>query len=1217
MHHLSLRSIAVYLERLIYQLFPLNSRYRRYGAAAYYQLSSGYSIIEVLRIMQPFVHLHCHSDYSLLSATTRISEMVQRARECGMRHLALTDDGNLFGAVEFWRAAQNAKINPIVGCDFYLAPGARSARESEHRPHYARLVLLARNAEGYRNLVELSSRAYTEGFYYKPRIDDQLLERYHHNLIAFCGGRYGDVGRDIVANRYDQAQERACWYRDLFGSDHFYLELQQHTKEDRDTNDELARLATQLNIPLVATNNCYYTRQEDAQAHEILLCIGRNRKLDRQRSIMPSREFYMKSPQEMWELFSNWPAALENSLCIAEMCNIELSFPGPQLPRYQIPEDFDDANSYLRHLAHQGFRQRYGAAGPAEVQERLEYELDIVTKMGFAGYFLIVWDLVRYAHNHQIPVGPGRGSGAGSVVAYSLQITNIDPIKYGLIFERFLNPERVSMPDFDIDFCYERRSEIIEYITRHYGANHVGQIITFGTLRARAVVRDVARVLGISYSDADQIAKQIPMGIDVTLGDAIKNEPSLQALAKQDELHRELIEISLKLEGLHRHASTHAAGVVIAHDELTKYVPLYRDPKTGVISTQYSMEYLEDCGLVKMDILGLKTLTLIKNSIDLVAAEGEECDIEQIPNDAATFDMLAKGNSGAVFQFENPGMQQLLKRAKPNCIEDLIALTSLYRPGPMDNIDQYIAAKLKSKRVHYPLKLLEEILHETYGVIIYQEQVIEIVQRVAGFTPGQADIMRRAMGKKKSAEMRRMKKNFVEGAQHNDISQEMAEKIFELIIPFAGYGFNKSHAAAYSILAYQTAYLKCHFPRQFMAANLTNEINNNDTFIRYLTETRKMGIKVLAPDVNRSLRHFSVMEGNVIFGLRGIKNIGRAVVEEILRARQDEGLFKNFEDFLARVDTGIVNRRSIEACILAGLFDSFGQYRATLFYNLPRLLKIASERRAMRKSGQQDLFALEKFDALDYERAAEFPHAERMLREREMLGAYFTGHPLDSYRELWEKIHSPNLHEWERWPVNQRYIILGCVISERSFQSKQGNLVTVIQLEDYNGSCEVLVFDIPKDGSLEFVKINDIVGIEVELQKSKRGLSLMAQKFFPPTETEQMISTELHISITANDRGSAHDNTLEEALRNLRDILLSHRGDSQVLLHLPSHLSPNGVAQSLPSPSLNGNTNSHPVAHPATEEVVIRVSSDLRVGIDPKMIAHLEDHPMVAKVWSN
>ena len=1166
--------------------------------------------------MQPFVHLHCHSDYSLLSSTTRITEMVQRAQECGMRHLALTDDGNLFGAVEFWKTAKDAKINPIVGCDFYLAPGARSARESEHRPHYARLVLLARNAEGYRNLVELASHAYTEGFYYKPRIDDELLERYHHNIIAFCGGRYGDVGRDIVASRYDRAQERAAWYRDLFGSEYFYLELQQHTKEDRDINDELARLATKLNIPLVATNNCCYTRQEDAQAHEILLCIGRNRELDRQRSIMPSREYYMKSPQEMWELFSNWPEALENSLRIAEMCNIELSFPGPQLPRYQIPEDFHDANSYLRYLAQQGFQRRYSVERQAEVQGRLEYELGIITKMGFAGYFLIVWDLVRYAHNHQIPVGPGRGSGAGSVVAYSLQITNIDPIEYGLIFERFLNPERISLPDFDIDFCYERRSEIIEYITQRYGANHVGQIITFGTLRARAVVRDVARVLAISYDDADQIAKQIPIGIDITLTEAIKNEPALQALTKQDELHRELIEISLKLEGLHRHASTHAAGVVIGHDELTQYVPLYRDPKTGAISTQYSMEYLEDCGLVKMDILGLKTLTLIKNSIDLVTAAGEKCDIERIPNDTATFDMLAQGNSGAVFQFENPGMQQLLKRAKPNRIEDLIALTSLYRPGPMDNIDQYIEAKLGRKKVHYPLKLLEEILHETYGVIIYQEQVIEIVQRVAGFTPGQADIMRRAMGKKKGAEMRRMKKNFVEGAQHNNISHEVAEKIFELIIPFAGYGFNKSHATAYSILAYQTAYLKCHFPRQFMAANFTNEINNSDSFVRYLTETRKMGIKVLAPDVNRSQRNFSVVEDNIIFGLIGIKNIGSAAVEGILRTRQAEGLFQNFEDFLARIDATIINRRSIEAGILAGLFDSFGQYRATLFYNLPRLLKVASERREMRKSGQQDLFALEKYDALDYERVAEFPHAERMLREREMLGAYFTGHPLDSYRELWEKISSPNLHEWEQWSVNQRYIILGCVIAERSFQSRRGNLVTVIQLEDYNGSCEVILFDIPKDGSLEFVKVNAIVGIEVESQKSKRGILLMAQKFFRPEEAEQMISTELHISITTKGKATA-DYSLEETLRNLRDILLSHRGKSQVLLHLPSRFSPNSMVTNVPSSRLNGGTTPHSAPHYAAEEVVVRVSSNLRVRINPKMVAHLEDHPMVAKVWSN
>ena len=1111
-----------------------------------------------------------------------------RARAYGQHHAALTDDGNLFGAVEFYHAAKRANINPILGCDFYLAPNSRTERASEHRPRYARVTLLATNAEGFQNLVELSSRGYSEGFYYKPRIDYELLSQYHHHLVAFCGGLTGDVGRDIAANRFDHARERAEWYRDLFGGDRFYLELQQHNSEEKSINSELARIASQLTIPLVATNNCYYTAKEDAKAHEILRCIGRNKFFDVQSALPFGSEHYIKSPEEMGALFADYPQALENTLRIAEMCNVELNFPGPQLPRYDIPEGFEDAGGYLRHLAHEGFRERYAEGQRSQLNARLEFELDTIVKMGFPGYFLIVWDLMRYARTNQIPVGPGRGSGVGSLVAYSLRITNIDPIKYGLIFERFLNPERVSMPDFDIDFCYERRGEIIEYITKHYGSDHVGQIITFGSLKARAVVRDVARVLGIAYSDADRIAKLIPMRLDVTLRAALEQEPALKELIEQQEVYRELIEISLKLEGLHRHASTHAAGVVIGRERLTNYVPLYRDPKSGAISTQYSMEYLEERGLVKMDILGLKTLTLVKNSSDLIAASGERCDIERIPDtDADTFAMLAQGDSGAIFQFEAPGMQRLLRRAQPNCIEDLIALTSLYRPGPMDNIDQYINAK-RGNKVHFPLKLLEEILRETYGVIIYQEQVIEIVQKVAGFSPGRADIMRRAMGKKKSAEMKRMKREFVNGAIENHIARSVAEKIFDLIIPFAGYGFNKSHAAAYSVLAYQTAYLKRHFPRQFMAANLTNEINSTDTFMRYLNDTRQMGIKVLPPDINRSQKSFSVAENNIIFGLIGIKNIGTAVVEELLRARTQGGPFKSFDDVLARIDTSIVNKRSLEACILAGLFDSFGQYRATLFHNLPHLLKVVAERRAMHTSGQQNLFALAKYDSASYEQVEEFPHTERMLREREMLGAYFTGHPLDEYRELWERVKTANIQKWKEWSPGTRNTLLGRVMEQRTFKSKRGARVTIIQLEDYNGNCEIVWFDTFEDNSLEFVEVNAIVGVEVELQERNRGPQLIAQKFFRPQDANKVLAAELHIKLAP-----ATDN-IDATLRTLRDTLLNYSGKSMVYLHLPRHLPP--------SPSSN-------------EEVVIRASGQLRVSTDPQVIEALQKHSLVTAVW--
>ncbi|TVQ28313.1 MAG: DNA polymerase III subunit alpha, partial [Spirochaetaceae bacterium] len=789
--------------------------------------------------MPQFVSLHNHTDYSLLRASSRIDDLVARATELEMPALAITDDGNLFGALEFYNACRKAGIAPIVGCDFYLAAESRHDRsQTDSGLRAPRLVLLATSDRGYRNLIALSSAGYTEGFYYRPRIDDELLGAYHDDLICLSGSVSGDVPRLVLMNQMDEAKRRVQFYLGLFGHDSFFLELNDHgIPEQTALNRGLIELHEQTGARLVAANESYYVRREDANAHDTLLCIGSSRKKsDSSRFRFSTDEFYLKSTAEVARIFPDRQAVLDATAEIAGRCNFEMELPGPMFPNYEIPPEFASPDDYLRHISRDGLARRY-ANPDDQLNTRLEYELDVITSMGFTGYFLIVWDFIRYAREHGIPVGPGRGSGAGSIVAYALQITDIDPIKYGLLFERFLNPDRVSMPDFDIDFCYERRGEVIEYVTRKYGADRVGQIITFGTLKSRAVIRDVARALDLPYNEADAIAKLVPKDLKITLPKALEQVPELQAMVDKGGVLQELIETSIKLEGLHRHASTHAAGIVIGREELTRYVPLYRDPRTGQVSTQFTMELLEECGLVKMDFLGLKTLTLIENTRSLIRNRGIELDLDAIPeDDPATFTMLGKGLSKSVFQFESPGMAKVLQRARPTRIEDLIALNALYRPGPMENIDQFVDSKNGRTPITYPLPELERPLRETYGVIVYQEQVMEIVQIVAGFTLGQADILRRAMGKKKQAEMASMKVSYLEGAKALGRRDKDAEAIFTLLEPFAGYGFNKSHAAAYSVLAYKTAYLKANFPVEFMAANLTNEINNPDTFADYIAE---------------------------------------------------------------------------------------------------------------------------------------------------------------------------------------------------------------------------------------------------------------------------------------------------------------------------------------------------------------------------------------------
>jgi DNA polymerase-3 subunit alpha len=1107
---------------------------------------------------------------------------VKRAKELGMEHLALTDDGNMFGALEFYKACKAEEINPIVGYDAYVAPETRHKRSTADRPH--RLVLLATSNAGYKNLLMLSSLGYTEGFYYKPRIDKEILEAYSGGLIGLSGTLSGEVPGLLRKNRYEEAREAAAWYRDTLGEGNFYLELLDHgLPEQKTINEGLLRISQETGIPLVAANDTHYVAREDANAQDVLMCIGSGKKKnDPARFKFSSDEFYLKSAEEMAELFDWAPEALANSVRIAERCNIEIDLPGPRFPDYEIPSEFSGPEEYLTKLTYDGLAERYDPVSD-DLRERVDYELSVITSMGFTGYFLIVWDFIAFARNNGIPVGPGRGSGAGSLVAYSLRITDIDPIKYNLLFERFLNPDRNSMPDFDVDFCYERRGEVIEYVNEKYGRDKVGQIITFGTLKARAVIRDVARVLDLSFAEADEIAKKIPEGPKVKLKDVLESEPELKAVKERGGVYEELIEVSLKLEGLHRHASTHAAGIVIGQRPLTEYVPLYRDPKTGSISTQYTMELLEDCGLVKMDFLGLKTLTLIEHTEELIRKRGIDFDIERIPeDDGPTFRLLGEGRSAAIFQFESQGMQSILKNAQPARIEDLIALNALYRPGPMENIDQFVNSKHGREAISYPLPELEPILEETYGVIVYQEQVMEIARRVGGFSLGQADILRRAMGKKKVSEMEKMKKDFIAGALENGFTEKQANAIFELLEPFAGYGFNKSHAAAYSVLAYKTAYLKANYPVEFMAANLTNEINNPKTFAWYMEETRDMGIAILPPDVNRSERYFSVSDGKIIFGLLGIKNVGSAAVTEILEQRHAEGPYGSFDEFLERIDPKVVNRKVIEVMIQAGVFDGLGETRATLLHNLDVYLERAAQKHENRKYGQTSLFesSEEQLDDAQIERQPEIPYAERLRFERENLGFYFSGHPMDEYRDRWRETVAVNLSRLDRVSLDRSYNLLGLIKGVRVIQTRKGGYMAFAQLEDYNGSVECVLFEDAYTAGRELLQEDAVLGLVGSFAERRGRIQFVVEEVRSPDQLEEKDAAEVHIRLDENiDR--------QEDLYKLRAFLFEHSGPSEVYLHL----------------GVNG------------LESVVRASSQLTVSSKQKTLEKIRAQDHVLDVW--
>ena len=1106
-----------------------------------------------------FVHLHVHSDFSLLDGAASVKALAAKAEKLGQTALALTDHGNMFGAINFYNACKEKNIKPIIGCEFYVAPESRfEKKETPGGKKYYHLILLAKNETGYRNLMVLCSKGYTEGMYYKPRIDDELLAQYAEGLICLSACLAGELPVLLLNGEKEKAEAHVRKYREIFGAENYFIELQDHgLKEEKKASKLLIEMARKVGVPLVLTNDIHYVEQKDYIAQDILMCIGMKKlRTDTNRMQFEGSEFYFKSGEEMAMLFPEYPEAILNTVRIAEMCNLEIPQPGPILPIYKIPEDFSSKEDYIRHLAEEGLKKRYPVITD-EIKNRLNYELDIVIKMDFVGYFLIVWDFINWAKNNGVPVGPGRGSGAGSILAYSLRITDIDPLKYNLLFERFLNPERVSMPDFDVDFCFERRQEVIEYVRQKYGDENVGQIITFGTLKPKAVVKDVGRVLNIPLADVNAITKLIPPkpltdGIkEVILKYAVDVVPELKEMA-EDSQYKELFEISIALEGRNRNSSLHAAGIVIGKTALTDYVPLYKDSKTGKVATQFTMDLIENCGLVKMDFLGLKTLTLIKHTEDLIHKRGGEWrkfsigDIDY--SDAATFKMLSDGLAAAVFQFESQGMQNILKRAKPSKMEDLIALNALYRPGPMDYINQFIESKFDNSKIKYPDPCLEDILSETYGVIVYQEQVMQVAQRIAGYSLGQADILRRAMGKKKIEVMKTEKEKFIKGAQEKGFSREDADRIFEILIPFAGYGFNKSHAAAYSVLAFQTAYLKAHFPAEFMAANLTNEITSTDKLPEYIAEAEKMGLKILPPHVNLSDPYFSVSpDGNIIFGLLGIKGVGMQAAHELVEEREKNGRYKSFIDFLERNDLHTQNKRNLEVMIKTGCFDGLGQERSTLMVNLDAAVAYASQKKENESTGQGSLFegsGIKEFSDFVFEKIEEFPKKEKLRLEKELMGFYISGHPLDEYRKVIDNSATLDISHLARATSKKRYVLVGMLTGVRQHQTKKGAMMGFGTFEDLNGTLDLVFFPKTWEKYRAVLLPETVCGFAGSIDNSDgESHSFLVDEVLEIDKLQQKALSEVHIELDENI-------TSAKELTGLKDFLYERSGNCEVYIHV-------------------------------------------------------------------
>jgi len=1115
-----------------------------------------------------FVHLHLHTQYSLLDGACQLDKLMAKAKEFRMPALAMTDHGNLFGAVDFYALANKEGIKPIIGCEVYIAPGSRFERTPQDGQYEGanHLTLLVRDMAGYKNLMKLVTAGYIEGFYYKPRIDRELFAQHAKGLLALSGCLNSEFCHALLAQDEAKAADTARWYMDVLGRENLYLEIQDHGLADQRTvNQGVVRIAKQLGLPMVATNDVHYLNAGDAKPHEVLLCIQTGKTMkDPDRWRFSSQQFYFKSPAEMHTLFAELPEALKNTIAVAERCNLELKFGQILLPKYTVPEGHT-LDSYLRTLAEEGLRQRFQNPGP-EVVERLNRELTVIEKMGFAGYFLVVWDFISFAKSRGIPVGPGRGSAAGSLVAYCLGITNIDPLRYGLLFERFLNPERISMPDMDIDFCYERRGEVIEYVTRKYGEENVSQIITFGTLGAKAVIRDVARAMGMTYADGDKIAKMVPNTLNITLEDALRDSaPLREAVEKRPEV-TELMEAAKVLEGLTRHASTHAAGVVISNEPLIEHLPLYKGAK-GEITTQYAMGAIERIGLLKMDFLGLRTLTVIANTVKLIQeSRGIRLDMDQIPlDDAITYHLLGEAKTFGVFQLESTGMRDLLRQLRPTRIEDIIALVALYRPGPMQLIPDFIERKHGRTKVVYDHPLMEEILKDTYGIMVYQEQVMRIASDLAGFSMGEADILRRAMGKKNPELMAEQRKKFLDGAAGHGVPERKAERIFGFMEQFAGYGFNKSHSAAYALIAYQTAYLKANYSVEFMAALLTSEMADTDKIVKYIEECRAMGIEVLPPDVKESSNDFTVVGDKICFGLVAVKNVGEAAIQSILAARRQQERFRDLFDFCERVDLRLVNKRVIESLIKCGAFDWLGARRAQLMAVVDKAMEAASAAQRDRAHGQVSLLdVLSSGGGAPGQGGAlpdlpEWDRSKLLAGEKETLGFYVTGHPLAEHRGLIARYTTATTEGLASLPDKSTVKLGVMVAAVKEISTKNGDRMAFVTLEDLAGTVEAVVFpDLYRSSMLHLAKDSAVL-VKGQVDIGEETVKLLLSDVQPLTLPAEDGLPLVEVTL-AGDAASS------EGLRRLKALLQAHPGGSPLRLHIA--LPEGGQVTLAPAPGL-------------------------------------------------
>lgn len=1100
--------------------------------------------------MNNFVHLHLHSEYSLLDGSTRISLLPKRVKELNMDAVALTDHGNMYGAIAFYKACKDEGIKPILGCEVYISKKDLSIKDKSNERYH--LILLAENNEGFKNIMKIVSIGFVDGYYYKPRIDKEVLKKYSKGIIATSACLGGEVQKLILNRDIEAAKKSALEYRGIFGENNFFLELQDHgMPEQARVNRELINLSKELEIPLTVSNDVHYLNKDDAKSHDVLLCIQTGKTVnDENRMKFPSDEFYLKSPDEMAALFPENKDALENTVEIANRCNVDIKFHDLHLPDFSVPSEYTH-EEYLKKLAVEGMYNRYENVTD-EIKNRFEFEFNTIRDMGYVDYFLIVWDFIRYARKHEIQVGPGRGSAAGSVISFCLGITDVDPLKFDLLFERFLNPERVSMPDIDIDFCYERREEVIEYVNRKYGDSHVAQIATFGTMAARNAIRDVGRALDMSYAKVDYIAKQIPQALNMTIEKALEISESFKSIYEKEDDSKELIDMAIKLEGLPRHTSTHAAGVVISKDELTEYVPLTRNDK--IIATQFNMIELEELGLLKMDFLGLRTLTVIRDAINLIEENyGKKISFEKFDyNDPDVLKMFARADTLGVFQFESSGMRAFLKELKPDEFSDLVAANALFRPGPMKQIPKFVGSKHDKSKISYLHPKLEPILKSTYGCIVYQEQVMQIVQQIGGYSLGRADIVRRAISKKKMKVMEEERKNFiygnveeeVSGAIANGVDEKTANEIYDLIIDFADYAFNKSHSVAYSVVAYRTAWLKYYYPREFMAAQTSTYTNDIKQVSLYIEEIKRLGIEILPPNINYSFKNFTVEDGKIRFGLKAVKNVGNNLIDVIVKAR-DNGKFKSLKDFVDRInaiDKSALNKRAVESLIRCGAMDDFSGNRAQYLAIYEKVISSSSNTAKNNVAGQFSLFESSDVQE-DLPSLKDFSQKDKLDMEKEVVGIYISGHPLDPYRELIEKSADTDTNEiFEKYRENMlnnsKVKVGGILKAKKTMITKTNKMMAFAQLEDLFGTIELVIFPNVFSKYRELIEDENVVFVEGHFQESEiEEPKILVDKV---SKIKMPTNKKLYISVNS---------MRDKNLREIRNILKDYSGNTPVIFY--------------------------------------------------------------------